>query len=148
VSSTLVVVLLIAAVLFTAYQRRHTLRYALIGSIGEFYPDGFKPTHKRRRMAIDMVSKRLWLRDEADRSVLLSKEEIVAAEVVSRGGQNRMTGQQGHHNTKVLVKTARVDTPLLTVPFNAAGDSTIMGGNRNYEEAVAWVARIDALIRS
>lgn len=54
----------------------------------------------------------------------------------------------GHYKTKLLIKCRKLDTPVVAVLFNASSDNTITGGNKNYEDAVTWQARVEAFART
>ena len=148
---SLLEILVIVAILGAAYlwfKRKGKGGTATNAASPKGLPADFKAVHLYKNLALDTEAGRLWARDEKGTNILLEKGELLGAEVLSRSGKNALTGMEGHYKTRLLIKCRKLDTPVITVLFNASSDNTIMGGNKNYEDAVTWQARVEAFART
>lgn len=116
------------------------------GAPRTFHAKGSSPllaTYASVNLALDLPGRRLWLRDVGGRTMIIDVSDLAAWEHTWTDTSNGW-GQRARIRNEIKIRLRQLDVPTVTVRFNRYGDA--LSGNKNYEEASVWQARLTTLI--
>jgi hypothetical protein len=116
------------------------------GAPRTFHAKGSPPllaTYASVNLALDLPGRRLWLRDVGGRTMIIDVSDLAAWEHTWTDTSN-VWGHRFRIRNELKFRLRQLDMPSVTVRFNRHNDS--VSGNRNYEEASQWQARLTTLI--
>lgn len=102
-----------------------------------------RATYAANNIALDLPGSRLWLRDINGRTTIVDLEEVAAWEHTWTDTSN-VWGQHFRTNNRLTFRLRQLDQPTVTVAFRRYGDT--FSGNKNFQEAAEWQARLTNLI--
>lgn len=135
------VLALVPAIIITAWNRSSRQ-----DSTRPFHAPGAAPlqaTYASINIALDLPGRRLWLRDVSGRAMIVDLDEVAAWQHTWTDTSN-VWGHRFRIRNEMKFRLRQLDTPSVTVRFNRHNDA--ISGNRNYEEASQWQARLTTLI--
>jgi len=99
----------------------------------------FEATHAHDHLAINAGKNLIWARDEHGREFILEAREV-------REWTHLWVPDRGYKaNNRIELRTTRLDTPVLTVPFKRHS-ATIWGAPKNARECEEWHGRLSAFL--
>lgn len=100
-------------------------------------------TYASDNLAFDTTSGRLWLRDVTGRRLIVDLAEVAAWEHTWTDTSNAW-GHRSRIRNELAFRLRRLDIPTVRVSFRRYSDA--FNGNKNFEEAATWQARLTTLI--
>ncbi|WP_285404045.1 hypothetical protein [Luteibacter sp. ME-Dv--P-043b] len=100
-------------------------------------------TYASDNLALDATSGRLWLRDVTGRRLIVDLADVAAWEHTWTDTSNAW-GHRSRIRNELAFRLRRLDIPTVRVLFRRYSDA--FNGNKNFEEAATWQARITTLI--
>ena len=137
-----VMLALIPAVLLAAWvkSRRTPARARLYTAPGE---PPLHATYAADNLALDVPGRRLWLRDVSGRTMTLDLKQIAGWEHTWTDTTNGY-GRRSRIRNELSFRLRQLDVPTARVSFRQFSDA--FNGNKNYDEAAAWQARLTTII--
>nr|WP_063574106.1 hypothetical protein [Luteibacter rhizovicinus] len=137
-----VMLALIPAVLLAAWvkSRRTPARAGPHTAPGE---PPLHATYTADNLALDVPGRRLWLRDERGREMILDLSQIAGWEHTWRDSTNG-NGRVFRTQNAITFRLRQLDVPSARVHFRRYSD--VFGGSKNFLEAEEWQARLTTLI--
>jgi hypothetical protein len=100
-------------------------------------------TYAAENIAVDVPDRRLWLRDERGREMILDLSQIAGWEHTWRDSTNG-AGRVFRTQNAITFRLRQLDIPSVRVRFKRYSDA--FGGSKNFLEAEEWQARLTTLI--
>lgn len=102
-------------------------------------------TYAAENVALDVPARRVWLRDVNGRQMIVDISQIAAWEHTWRDSTNG-AGRVFRTQNTLTFRLRQLDVPSVRVRFKRYSDA--FGGNRNFNEAEEWQARLTTFINS
>jgi hypothetical protein len=100
-------------------------------------------TYAADNIALDVPGRRMWIRDERGREMLLDLSQIAGWEHTWRDSTNG-AGRVFRTQNAITLRLRQLDIPSVRVRFRRYSDA--FGGSKNFLEAEEWQARLTTLI--
>lgn len=100
-------------------------------------------TYASANLALDVMGRRLWIHDVTGRELIIDLDEVAAWEHTWTDTANAW-GHRSRIRNELAFRLRLLDVPNVRVSFRRYSDA--FNGNKNFEEASQWQARLTTLI--
>lgn len=137
-----VMIALIPAVLLAAWIKVQRKRSGEAAYVAPGEPP-FHAAYASENVALDVAARRIWLRDVSGRMMTLDLNQIAGWEHTWTDTTNGY-GRRSRIRNELSFRLRQIDVPTARVSFRQFSDA--FNGNKNYDEAAEWQARLTTLI--
>jgi hypothetical protein len=137
-----VTIALIPAVLLGAWVKVQRNRSGEAVYVGPGEPP-FQAAYASENVALDVASRRIWLRDVNGRTMTVDLDQIAGWEHTWTDTTNGY-GRRSRIRNELSFRLRQLDVPTVRVAFRQFSDA--FNGDKNFDEAAEWQARLTTLI--